>query len=141
MFTSNGLICLSGVTMCRMFLSAMTVSSDRPTSRSDTVRGVFRIALTLGAAIEPCANADVQTPAEMLARDRDKLVRLRFRLGKCKAGRPPGALPDPECALRLEMPQNRRNVGTAEALAALGRCEIVTKAGLQLGDRRSEAHE
>src|SRR5437588_8867305 len=112
MFTSNGLMCLSGVTMCRMFLSAMTVSSaDRSLLRGD-----------LRPAIEPCTNADVQTPAlGMLARERRELVGLLFRLGKRKAGRTPRALPDPERALRFEVAQNRRDIGATETFAALCR--------------------
>src|SRR5882762_3079688 len=132
MFTSNGLMCLSGVTMCRMFLSAMTVSSaDRSLLRRD-----------LGAAIEPCANADVQTlPVRVPARGRRKLVGLRFRGAEREAGRTPGALPDPERPLRLEVTQNRCDIGAAEAFAALCRREIVSQPCLQLRDGRTETRQ
>src|SRR6187397_1674473 len=111
MFTSNGLMCLSGVTMCRMFLSAMKVSSASRFSNRRAGAGV-----DLRAAIEPCANTDVQTPcARMPARDRDKVIGSSPGFDKRKAGRAPGALADPERACTVEMMQDRRDVGTAEA--------------------------
>src|SRR5436305_907075 len=98
MFTSNGLMCLSGVIMCRMFLSAIARSRFRRSLFVCVNRGG-----DFGAAIEPFAYADVQTRmARVPACDTHQAIGFGLRCRASKAGRSPRALPDAMRALASE---------------------------------------
>src|SRR5690349_11790582 len=106
MFTSNGLICLSGVTMCRMCLSAMR----RLPSLSQLGRVGVRVRRYLSAAIERPADADVYTFA--LGAATHVRENALGRVGRWKegvAGRTPGALPDADGAFALDQRQRCRD--------------------------------
>ena len=96
----------------------------------------------LRSAIEPLANADVQTlAARMSPRDRRKT--RGFVRARCKgeARRSPGALADAECAGAVENIENGGNVGAHETGAALGGGKIIAKADLQFLDGIAEVRK
>src|SRR5262245_15937434 len=108
MFTSNGLMCLSGVTMCRMFLSAMAF---RPAVLLLHCRCFGGFGRHCRSPIERPADTDVQTPrVRMLSRERGDAVRLPFRRRKRESGRAPRTLPDTDRALAFKHIEDRCNV-------------------------------
>src|SRR5258708_4941693 len=135
MFTSNGLMCLSGVTICRMFLSAI---ARLPSFRRSLFVCVDR-GRDFGAAIEPLAYADVQTlAAAMSARDAHQTIGLNLRCRECEPGRPPRALPDAMRAFPREQIETGRDLRAGEAAPTLSGSEIIAKPLLQLRNRRAE---
>src|SRR6202521_3479571 len=139
MFTSNGLMCLSGVTMCRMYFSAMIPLLRAASSVSRIERSMD---VDLSAAIEPRANADVQGPQSRVAPDKlDEPVCLRRRRSERKTGRSPGTLPDAVRACFVETRERGGDIGAGETAAALNRREIIADPRLQLTDRGTEARQ
>src|SRR5215831_11033548 len=121
MLTSNGLTCLSGVTMCRMCLSAMASPAR---CRSPGWIGSHP-SDDLRAAIEPRADPDVQTLAGGIAPRRGReAVSLLGRGREGEAGRAPGALPDAVRSGTVEKLQARSDRRTGEAAAALHGREV-----------------
>src|SRR5215475_4168742 len=138
MFTSNGLICLSGVTMCRICLSAMR----RLPSLSQLGRVGVYVRRYLSAAIERSADADVYTLAfgtPMHARE-NAFGRVERR-DESVAGGAPGALPDADGALVLEQRERCRDRAAGKSMSALRRREMVADPGLQLPDAGAERGE
>src|SRR3954452_7909229 len=130
MFTSNGLMCLSGVTMCRMFLSAIKAL---PVLLKSSQSPAVRVRRDYGAAIEPPAYADVQTHAGIVpAREARQTVRLRLRGREREPCRTPRALPNAACALALQRIEAGRNLRTGEAASALRAGKIISDTLLQL---------
>src|SRR5262249_7950006 len=151
-FTSNGLMCLSGVTMCRICLSAIVRhicrvgvgwakraerSGDRvPTrghglprfARSALAHPTDRAHLNLSAPIERHGHADVQ-PLGLRAppNERCKARRLGLRWRKCEAGRAPRALADAERAFALENCERRPDLRTGKPVPALNRRIIIAQ--------------
>src|SRR5215470_14726724 len=136
MFTSNGLICLSGVTMCRMCLSAMR----RLPYLSQLGRVGVHVRRYLSAAIERSADADVYTLAFGAALyAREHAFGGVERRDKSVTGRTPGALPDADGAFVLEQRERRRDRAAGKAMSALRRREIIADPPLQLLDAGTES--
>src|SRR5262245_41632964 len=122
MFTSNGLICLSGVTMCRMCLSAMR----RLPSLSQLGRVGVHVRRYLSAAIERPAAADVYTLAfGTPTRASENAFSRIERRDESVARGAPGALPDADGALVLEQRECRRDSAAGKAMSALRRRKMV----------------
>src|SRR6266705_4012008 len=138
MFTSNGLMCLSGVTKWRMFLSAMA-SSRGSSLLSRRFGGRAR---DFRAVIEPRAEEDVQTRAAFVAtRHRGEPLRLQRRSRERKAGRTPGALPDAVRAGAIHAVETGGDGGAREPPSALERRIMVAEHRLQLLDRGAEGRD
>src|SRR6185437_12940000 len=133
MLMSKGLICASGVIMCRMFLAIC------PPKRS-LHRDVFLLA-DLGAALARPADPDLDPRFAVGAR----LASEEFRMGQVgregEAGRPPGALTDPARAQRLQPRCSPADRGAKETPAALDFSEMIADDVLNGGDAVAESLE
>src|SRR5262245_43597906 len=126
MLASNGLMCLSGVTMCRMCLSAMIACP--PSMRYVGCRASRRPSRNVRAAIERRADADVEAVADGIGPHQcHEPGRLLGRSREGKPGRSPRALP---CGVRAGAPQHIEAGGDAragEAAAALHGSKMVAE--------------
>src|SRR5215468_6013849 len=126
MLASNGLMCLSGVTMCRMCLSAMVTCP--PSMRRVGCRAGRHPSRDVGAAIERRADADIEAVADRIGthqRHEPRSVLGRARKGK--AGRPPRALPGRAGAGALERIETGSDARAGEAAAALHGSKMVAE--------------
>src|SRR5215475_2268095 len=138
MFTSNGLMCLRGVTIWRMCLSAM-----HRLPRYLCFRRIDRrMSGNLRSAVEPTTDKYVYTTAcRMSSRVFEHLVRRLRRGREGVAGWAPRTLSDSDRSVAREHVERSGNVGTGEAVTALRRREVIAGSRLQFGNRRSEGRQ
>ena len=140
MFTSNGLMCLSGVTMCRMCLSAM-VSSRRSRSVFMRYAELSRPRSMISAPRLSPAQIRMSRPRAFGCRRATAASRSASAADGANANPvgPQELWPIPCAPSRASMSSNRADIGAREARSALRRGEIVAEALLHFRDRGPKA--
>src|SRR5580658_4502708 len=133
MLTSKGLMCASGVIMCRMFLTIF------PPKRSLN-RDVFLLA-DLGAPVARAADLDFHPRLAIGAGPPSQELRVVGVRREDEAGRSPGALANPARAVRRELIRDPRHRCAGESAASLNRSKIVAEDLLDPGDAVAESRE